>query len=151
MCIRDSYSNVTTGKIYWNVLQKERRGDYLGQTVQVIPHITNEIKSYIYMAQKKTQADILLCEIGGTTGDIESQPFLEAIRQVALEQGRQNCLYIHVTLIPYIQSSQEHKSKPTQHSVKELQSYGISPDILIARVNEPDVYKRQAYMRCNSI
>ena len=100
------YSNVTTGKIYWNVLQKERRGDYLGQTVQVIPHITNEIKSYIYMAQKKTQADILLCEIGGTTGDIESQPFLEAIRQVALEQGRQNCLYIHVTLIPYIQSSQ---------------------------------------------
>lgn len=145
------YSNVTTGKIYWNVLQKERRGDYLGQTVQVIPHITNEIKSYIYMAQKKTQADILLCEIGGTTGDIESQPFLEAIRQVALEQGRQNCLYIHVTLIPYIQSSQEHKSKPTQHSVKELQSYGISPDILIARVNEPleDTIKEKLSLFCN--
>ena len=133
----NKYSNVTTGKVYWNVLQKEREGKYLGETVQVIPHITNEIKSYIYKAQEESHADVMICEIGGTTGDIESLPFLEAIRQVAYDKGRENCLYIHVTLVPYIESSGEHKSKPTQHSVKELQSYGISPDIIIARCNEP--------------
>lgn len=129
----NKYSNVTTGKVYWNVLQKEREGKYLGETVQVIPHITNEIKSYIYKAQQESGADIMICEIGGTTGDIESLPFLEAIRQVASDAGRENCLYIHVTLVPYMEGSGEHKSKPTQHSVKELQSYGISPDIIIAR------------------
>lgn len=131
------FSNLTTGKVYWNVLQKERRGEYLGETVQVIPHITAEIKSFIYAVQKKTQADIVITEIGGTTGDIESQPFLEAIRQVALEVGRRSCLFIHVTLIPYLESSGEHKSKPTQHSVKELQSFGIMPDVIVARCDRP--------------
>jgi len=131
------FSNLTTGKVYWNVLNKERRGEYLGETVQVIPHITNEIKSFIYSVQEKTDADIVITEIGGTTGDIESQPFLEAIRQVSLEAGRGNCLFIHVTLIPYLESSGEHKSKPTQHSVKQLQSFGIMPDIIVARVDHP--------------
>ena len=131
----NQYSNITTGKVYWNVLQKERAGKYLGETVQVIPHITNEIKDHIYLAQQKSNADVLICEIGGTTGDIESQPFLEAIRQVSLEKGRANCIYIHVTLIPFIEGSNEPKSKPTQHSIKELHSYGIFPDILIARCN----------------
>ena len=133
----NQYSNITTGKVYWNVLQKERAGKYLGETVQVIPHITNEIKEHIYLAQQKSKADVLICEVGGTTGDIESQPFLEAIRQVALEKGRANCIYMHVTLIPFIEGSNEPKSKPTQHSVKELHSYGIFPDILIARCNRP--------------
>ena len=133
----NQFSNLTTGKVYWNVLNKERRGEYLGETVQVIPHITNEIKSFIYGVQKKTDADIVITEIGGTTGDIESQPFLEAIRQVGHEVGRENCLYIHVTLIPYLESSGEHKSKPTQHSVKELQSFGIMPDVIVARVDQP--------------
>lgn len=133
----NQFSNLTTGKVYWNVLNKERRGEYLGETVQVIPHITNEIKSFIYAVQKKTDADIVITEIGGTTGDIESQPFLEAIRQVGHEVGRENCLYIHVTLIPYLESSGEHKSKPTQHSVKELQSFGIMPDVIVARVDQP--------------
>lgn len=133
----NQYSNITTGKVYWKVLQKERAGKYLGETVQVIPHITNEIKEHIYLAQQKSNADILICEVGGTTGDIESQPFLEAIRQVALEKGRANCIYMHVTLIPFIEGSNEPKSKPTQHSVKELHSYGIFPDILIARCNRP--------------
>lgn len=132
----NQFSNLTTGKVYWNVLSKERRGEYLGQTVQVIPHITNEIKSFIYSVQKKTNADVVITEIGGTTGDIESQPFLEAIRQVGHEAGRDNCLFIHVTLIPYLESSGEHKSKPTQHSVKELQSFGIQPDIIVARCNQ---------------
>lgn len=132
----NQFSNLTTGKVYWNVLGKERRGEYLGQTVQVIPHITNEIKSFIYSVQKKTNADVVITEIGGTTGDIESQPFLEAIRQVGHEAGRDNCLFIHVTLIPYLESSGEHKSKPTQHSVKELQSFGIQPDIIVARCNQ---------------
>ena len=131
------YSNLTTGKVYWNVLNKERRGEYLGETVQVIPHITNEIKSFIYSVQEKTDADIVITEIGGTTGDIESQPFLEAIRQVSCEAGRSNCLFIHVTLIPYLESSGEHKSKPTQHSVKQLQSFGIMPDIIVARCDRP--------------
>ena len=133
----NKFSNLTTGKVYWNVLTKERRGEYLGETVQVIPHITNEIKSFIFSVQEKTGADIVITEIGGTTGDMESQPFLEAIRQISHEVGRRNCLFIHVTLIPYLQSSGEHKSKPTQHSVKELQSFGIQPDIIVARCDEP--------------
>ena len=131
------FSNVTTGKVYWNVLNKEREGKYLGETVQVIPHITNEIKDFIYKAQQESAADIMICEVGGTTGDIESLPFLEAIRQVAQDKGRENCLFLHVTLIPYLESSQEHKSKPTQHSVNQLQSYGIFPDIIVARCNHP--------------
>ncbi|MBQ6519234.1 MAG: CTP synthase [Anaerolineaceae bacterium] len=133
----NKFSNLTTGKVYWNVLNKERRGEYLGETVQVIPHITNEIKDFIYAVGKKTNADVVITEIGGTTGDIESQPFLEAIRQVGLEQGRENSLYIHVTLVPYLHGSGEHKSKPTQHSVKELQGMGIHPDVIVLRCNEP--------------
>lgn len=132
----NKYSNLTTGKVYWNVLTKERNGEYLGETVQVIPHITNEIKSFIYSVGEKTNADIVITEIGGTTGDIESQPFLEAIRQVSHEVGRENCLFIHVTLIPYLKFSGEHKSKPTQHSVKELQSFGIMPNIIVTRCDE---------------
>lgn len=145
------FSNLTTGKVYWNVLNKERNGEYLGETVQVIPHITNEIKSFIYSVQEKTGADIVITEIGGTTGDIESQPFLEAIRQVSHEKGRGNCLFIHVTLIPYLESSGEHKSKPTQHSVKQLQSFGIMPDIIVARCDrpvEPSILKKIALF-CN--
>lgn len=133
----NQFSNLTTGKVYWNVLTKERRGEYLGETVQVIPHITNEIKSFIYSVGQKSNADVIITEIGGTTGDIESQPFLEAIRQVSQEVGQGNCLFLHVTLVPYIKSSGEHKSKPTQHSVKELQSFGIRPDIIVARCDEP--------------
>ena len=131
----NKYSNLTTGKVYWNVLNKERQGAYLGQTVQIIPHITNEIKSYIYNLASSTEADVVITEIGGTTGDIESQPFLEAIRQVGLEQGRGNCCYIHVVLVPYISGSDEYKSKPAQHSVKELQGMGINPDIIILRAD----------------
>lgn len=145
------FSNLTTGKVYWNVLNKERKGEYLGETVQVIPHITNEIKSCIYSLQKKTDADIVITEIGGTTGDIESQPFLEAIRQVSHETGRGNCLFIHVTLIPYLESSGEHKSKPTQHSVKQLQSFGIMPDVIVTRCDrpvEPSILKKIALF-CN--
>ena len=122
----NKYSNLTTGKVYWNVLNKERQGAYLGQTVQIIPHITNEIKSYIYNLASSTEADVVITEIGGTTGDIESQPFLEAIRQVGLEQGKENCCFIHVVLVPYISGSDEYKSKPAQHSVKELQ-HGRQP------------------------
>ena len=133
----NKFSNLTTGKVYWNVLNKERRGEYLGETVQVIPHITNEIKSFIYSVGHKTNADVVITEIGGTVGDIESQPFLEAIRQVSLEVGRENSLFIHVTLVPYLKSSGEHKSKPTQHSVKEMQGMGISPDIIVLRCDEP--------------
>jgi CTP synthase len=133
----NKYSNLTTGKVYWNVLNKERNGDYLGQTVQIIPHITNEIKSFIYSVGKTTNADVVITEIGGTIGDIESQPFIEAIRQVAREVGRENCCFIHVTLVPYISGSEEFKSKPTQHSVKELQGMGINPDIIIPRVDAP--------------
>ncbi len=132
----NKYSNLTTGKVYWNVLNKERRGEYLGETVQVIPHITNEIKSFIYTVGQNTDADIVITEIGGVAGDIESQPFLEAIRQVGLENPG-NTLFIHVTLVPYIKSSGEHKSKPTQHSVKELQSVGIMPNMIICRCDEP--------------
>ena len=147
----NKYSNITTGKVYWDVLNKERRGDYLGSTVQIIPHITNEIKDFIYRVGEKTDAEVIITEIGGTTGDIESRPFIEAIRQVASEQGRENCLFIHVTLVPYIKSSGEHKSKPTQHSVKELQGMGISPDIIVLRADEPierDVMDKIA-MFCN--
>ena len=133
----NKYSNLTTGKVYWNVLNKERRGEYLGSTVQVIPHITNEIKEFIYRVGKKTSADVVITEIGGTIGDIESQPFLEAVRQVSLEVGQSNSLFIHVTLVPYLQGSGEHKSKPTQHSVRELQSMGIHPDLIVLRCNEP--------------
>ena len=133
----NKYSNLTTGKVYWNVLNKERRGEYLGSTVQVIPHITNEIKEFIYSVGKKTGADVVITEIGGTIGDIESQPFIEAVRQISLEVGRKNSLFIHVTLVPYLRGSEEHKSKPTQHSVKELQGMGVNPNIIVLRCDEP--------------
>ncbi len=139
------YSNLTSGKVYWNVLNKERRGEYLGSTVQVIPHITNEIKDFVYRVAHQTDADVVITEIGGTIGDIESQPFLEAVRQISLEVGRDNSLFIHVTLVPYLHGSHEHKSKPTQHSVKELQGMGIAPDIIVLRCNEPlekDIFKK---------
>ena len=147
----NQFSNLTTGKVYWNVLNKERSGEYLGETVQVIPHITNEIKSFIYQVGKKTEADVVITEIGGTTGDIESQPFLEAIRQVGLEIGKDNVLYIHVTLVPYLSGSYEHKTKPTQHSVKELQGMGIHPDMIVLRCDRPldaSVFKKIALF-CN--
>lgn len=130
-------SNVTTGKIYWNVISKERRGDYLGGTVQVIPHITNEIKERIYRVGKSGGTDIVITEIGGTVGDIESLPFLEAIRQAAKEVGHKNAMFIHVTLVPYIYGSGELKSKPTQHSVKEMLSLGIQPNVIVCRSNQP--------------
>lgn len=133
----NKFSNLTTGKVYWNVLNKERRGEYLGKTVQVIPHITNEIKEFVYSVGKKTDADIVITEIGGTIGDIESQPFLEAVRQISLEVGKENSLFIHVTLVPFLSGSDEHKSKPTQHSVKELQGMGINPNIIVLRCDEP--------------
>ncbi|MBR4727460.1 MAG: CTP synthase, partial [Clostridia bacterium] len=131
------FSNLTTGKVYWNVLNKERRGEYLGSTVQVIPHITNEIKDFVYRVGKQTGADVVITEIGGTIGDIESQPFIEAVRQISLEVGRENSLFIHVTLVPYLHGSEEHKSKPTQHSVKELQGMGVHPNIIVLRCDEP--------------
>ena len=147
----NKFSNLTTGKVYWNVLNKERKGDYLGETVQVIPHITDEIKSFIYSVGKKTNADVVITEIGGTTGDIESQPFLEAIRQVSTEVGRRNCLFIHVTLVPFISGSDEPKSKPTQHSVKELRGLGIQPDMIVCRVDQPltDDIRHKISMFCN--
>ena len=132
----NKYSNLTTGKVYANVIAKERKGDYLGMTVQTIPHITDEIKRFIYRVGEKTNADVVITEIGGTIGDIEGQPFIEAIRQVGQEVGRENALYIHVTLVPYLKASGEHKSKPTQHSVKELQGMGISPAIIVLRCDE---------------
>ena len=133
----NKFSNLTTGKVYWNVLNKERRGEYLGSTVQVIPHITNEIKEFVYSVAEKTDADVVITEIGGTIGDIEGQPFIEAVRQISLEVGRENSLFIHVTLVPYLSGSEEHKSKPTQHSVKELQGMGINPDVIVLRCDEP--------------
>ncbi len=144
-------SNVTTGKIYWTVLNKERRGDYLGGTVQVIPHITNEIKERAYRVGKETNTDIVITEIGGTVGDIESTPFLEAIRQVVTEVGRENAIYIHVTLIPYIAGSEELKSKPTQHSTKELLSIGIQPNILVCRSEKeiPEDMRNKIALFCN--
>ncbi len=132
----NKYSNLTTGKVFSNVLQKERQGGYLGSTVQIIPHVTDEIKRFIYRVGEKTDADVVITEIGGTIGDIESQPFIEAIRQVGLEAGRSNTLYVHVTLVPYLKASGEHKSKPTQHSVKELQGMGINPNIIVLRTDE---------------
>jgi CTP synthase len=131
------YNNVTTGKIYSTVLKKERRGDYLGGTVQVIPHITNEIKDRVYRAGKETGADVVITEIGGTVGDIESLPFLEAIRQIKSDIGRDNVMYIHCTLIPYIKAAGELKTKPTQHSVKELRSLGIQPNVIVVRTEMP--------------
>lgn len=147
----NKYSNLTTGKVYWNVLNKERRGEYLGSTVQVIPHITNEIKEFIYRVGKQTDADVVITEIGGTIGDIESQPFLEAVRQISLEVGKENSLFIHVTLVPFLSGSDEHKSKPTQHSVKELQGMGIRPDIIVLRCDEPleDSIFKKISMFCN--
>lgn len=130
-------SNVTTGKIYWSVLQKERRGDFGGGTVQVIPHITNEIKSRFYRNPSAENTEIAIIEVGGTVGDIESQPFLESIRQFQHEKGRDNVILIHVTLIPYLRASQEMKTKPTQASVKELQGMGIQPDIIVCRSEHP--------------
>ena len=130
-------SNTTTGKIYQSVINKERRGDYLGGTVQVIPHITNEIKERVFRVGKQDNADFVITEIGGTVGDIESLPFLEAIRQVKKDVGKNDVLYIHVTLVPYISAAGELKTKPTQHSVKELRSIGISPDIIVCRSEKP--------------
>ena len=144
-------SNVTTGKIYWTVLNKERRGDYLGGTVQVVPHITNEIKDRLYRVGKSTDTDIVITEIGGTVGDIESTPFLEAIRQASIELGRENSVFIHVCLLPYISGSKELKSKPTQHSVKELLSIGIQPNILVLRseMEIPEDMKQKIGLFCN--
>ncbi len=132
----NKYSNLTTGRVYSRVIGRERQGGYLGSTVQTIPHITDEIRHFIYRVGEKTDADVVITEIGGTIGDIESQPFIEAIRQVGLEVGRGNALYVHVTLVPYLKASGEHKSKPTQHSVKELQGMGINPNIIVLRTDE---------------
>ncbi len=147
----NKYSNLTTGKVYWKVLNKERRGEYLGSTVQVIPHVTDQIKEFVYSVGKKSNADVVITEIGGTIGDIESQPFLEAVRQISLEVGRENSLFIHVTLVPFLRGSEEHKSKPTQHSVKELQGMGINPNIIVLRCDEPleeSIFKKIS-MFCN--
>ncbi|KZM55810.1 CTP synthetase [Geobacillus stearothermophilus] len=133
----NKYSNVTTGKIYSAVIRKERRGDYLGGTVQVIPHITNEIKERVFRAGRETNADVVITEIGGTVGDIESLPFLEAIRQIKSDVGRENVMYIHCTLVPYIKAAGEMKTKPTQHSVKELRSLGIQPNVIVVRTEMP--------------
>ncbi len=145
------YSSITTGKIYWSVLNKERKGEYLGATVQVIPHITDAIKDRVYRVGKNNGSDIVITEIGGTVGDIESLPFIEAIRQVAGDVGKENVLYIHVTLIPYLSKSGEMKTKPTQHSVKELRSIGIQPDILVCRTEEALTaeMKRKMALFCN--
>lgn len=144
-------SNITTGKVYWSVISKERKGEYLGGTVQVIPHITNEIKSKVYEAAEESDADVIITEIGGTVGDIESQPFLEAIRQVKFEAGKENVCYIHVTLVPYLHKAGELKTKPTQHSVKELRSIGIQPDIIVCRTEKPlsDDLKSKIGLFCN--
>lgn len=147
----NKFSNLTSGRVYWNVLNRERMGEYLGSTVQIIPHITDEIKDFVYSVGRKTGADVVITEIGGTVGDIESQPFIEAVRQISLEVGKENSLFIHVTLVPFLHGSDEHKSKPTQHSVKELQGMGISPGILILRCDEPledEIFKKIAHF-CN--
>ncbi|MCL2111681.1 MAG: CTP synthase [Clostridiales bacterium] len=147
----NKYSTMSSGKVYWNVLQKERNGEYLGKTVQVIPHITDEIKHFIYTAARTGGADVVITEIGGTTGDIESLPFLEAVRQIHAEVGHGNSIFIHVTLVPYLRSSNEFKSKPTQHSVKELQSLGIFPDVIVIRSegHVGDDIKRKIALFCN--
>ena len=143
-------SNLTSGRVYWKVISDERKGVYGGQTIQIIPHITNEIKKYI-RRNEETGADVCLVEIGGTIGDIESQPFLEAIRQFATDYGRENCVFIHVTLVPYLAASEELKSKPTQHSVKEMLSIGIQPDIIVCRTEHPlsEDIKRKISLFCN--
>lgn len=133
----NKFSNVTTGKIYSTVLKKERRGDYLGATVQVIPHITNEIKEKVFRAGRETNADVVITEIGGTVGDIESLPFLEAIRQIKNDAGRDNVMYVHCSLIPYLKAAGELKTKPTQHSVKELRGLGIQPNVIVVRTEMP--------------
>lgn len=145
------FSNLTTGKVYWNVLNKERRGEYLGSTVQVIPHITNEIKSRFHRNYNDNETEIAIIEVGGTVGDIESQPFLEAIRQFQHDVGPKNTCLIHVTLIPYLKASEELKTKPTQASVKDLQSMGIQPDILVCRSEHPldDAIKNKIALFCN--
>jgi CTP synthase len=144
-------SNVTTGKVYWSILSKERRGDFGGNTVQVIPHVTNEIKSRFYRNEKATDTEVAIIEVGGTVGDIESQPFIEAIRQFQHEVGHENCILIHVTLIPYLKASGELKTKPTQASVKDLQGMGIQPDVLVCRSDYPldDGIKRKIAQFCN--
>ena len=145
------FSNVTTGKVYWNVISKERRGDYLGGTVQVIPHITDEIKGGILRVTEHSHPDVVITEIGGTVGDIESLPYLEAIRQFEGDLGDENVLYIHVTLLPYLKMAGELKTKPTQHSVKELRSIGIQPDIIVLRSEKEvdDSLKRKISLFCN--
>ena len=144
-------SNVTTGKIYWSVLNKERKGDYLGATVQVIPHITNEIKERAYRIAKTDNPDVVITEIGGTVGDIESLPFLEAIRQMKFDLGKENVMFIHVTLVPYLEKAGELKTKPTQHSVKELREIGIQPDLIICRTQKfiNDELKAKIALFCN--
>jgi len=144
--------NVTTGSIYWTVIRKERRGEYLGGTVQVIPHITNEIKERVLRVAEESGADVVIGEIGGTVGDIESQPFLEAIRQLKSDLGKDNTLYVHVTLVPYLAAAREHKSKPTQHSVKELRGIGIQPDVLVCRSDRPfsQDLKRKIALFCDT-
>ena len=145
------YSNLTTGKVYWNVLNKERRGEYLGKTVQIIPHVTNETKRFIRKNAEVTGADVVITEIGGTIGDIESQHFLEAIRQFSFDVGRENCVFIHVCLVPYISGSDEYKSKPTQHSVAELRGIGITPDIIVVRSDGEvgDDIRKKIALFCN--
>jgi len=144
-------SNITTGRVYGSVIAKERKGDFLGNTVQVIPHITNEIKEKVYKVGKKSKTDFVITEIGGTVGDIESLPFLEAIRQVAVDVGRENTIYIHVTLVPYLDKAGEFKTKPTQHSVKELRSIGIQPDIIVGRTERKFIngIKEKISLFCN--
>jgi CTP synthase len=144
-------SNVTTGKVYWSVISKERKGDYLGATVQVIPHITNELKNRVYRVAKEREVDVVITEIGGTVGDIESLPFLEAIRQIKYEVGMENACFIHVTLVPYLGKAGELKTKPTQHSVKELRSIGIQPDIIVCRSEKEisEELKRKIGLFCN--
>ena len=147
----NKYSNLTSGKVFSKVLERERNGEYLGETVQIIPHVTNETKRFIKKNAEVTGADVVITEIGGTTGDIESQHFLEAIRQFSLEAGRKNCLFIHVCLVPYVSGSDEYKSKPTQHSVKELQASGIFPDIIVTRSDGDvgDAIRRKISLFCN--
>ena len=145
------FNNVTTGQVYNAVISRERRGDYLGKTIQVIPHITDEIKERIRKVGEVSQADIVLVEVGGTVGDIEGLPFLEAVRQFGLDMGRHNVLYIHLTLVPYIKAAGEIKTKPTQHSVGTLREIGIIPDVLICRTEKPltDEIKEKISLFCN--
>ena len=145
------YSNITTGRIYLQVLNKERKGEYLGKTIQVIPHITNEIKDNIYKVGEVSGSEVVITEIGGTVGDIESQPFIETIRQIKAEKGADNVLFVHVTLIPFLPKSEELKTKPTQHSCRELMSMGIVPDIIVTRTSYPlgDEIKRKISLFCN--